>query len=142
MNTKVSKLIITAIVFLVTAALSYYAVHYFFFKKDDVYSILKEEAIKINKQTPIKLDEETTLDSAVARGEKSFDYYYTLIYKADSVNKDTVAKYVKPTIIARLKSNPEMDYFRDNDVTLYYHYLGYDGLPAATLKITPELYKN
>ncbi|MFI8378813.1 hypothetical protein [Leeuwenhoekiella sp. NPDC079379] len=142
MNFKVSKSISVILVILITAVLSYLAIQYLFLEKADVDHVLEEETIKINKQTPIKLDKETTLDSAVVSGEKSFNYYYTLIYKADAVNKDTVVKYVKPTIIARLKSNPEMDYFRNNDVIIYYHYLGYDGLPAVTLKITPDLYKN
>ena len=141
MNSKISKILVSGIAFIVAAAIGYFSVSYFFTDKKDTLEMLKEEAKRINNKTPVQIDEETRLDSVVATSESSFDYFYTLIYKSDSVNKDTIAKYVKPTIVAKLKTNPEMDYFREHKITLNYHYYGYDGLPAVTINITPELYK-
>ncbi|RXG24959.1 hypothetical protein [Leeuwenhoekiella aequorea] len=142
MTTTFKKILITAVVAIPTAVISFLVIQYLLRDKSDIFQSLQKEAAYINTQTPLQLDEETTLDSAVAMNKNSFAYYYTLIYRSDAVNKDTVTKYVKPALIARLKNNPEMDYFREKKITLYYHYFGYDSLPAVTLKITPDLYSN
>ena len=88
----------------------------------------------------MQLDEETRMDSAAVTGERNFDYYYTLIYKSDEVNKDTVNKYVKPLLIERVKTSSEMNYLKDRDVIFTYNYYGYDGKPAVSIEITPKLY--
>lgn len=142
MVSKFLKSNFLTLIFVGVAVILYFSIRYFFINSPSIYSALESEALKINSKTPIQIDEETRLDSAGVTGERSFDYYYTLIYKSDSVNKDTVTKYVKPLIVAKLKNNPEMNYFRENDITLNYHYFGYDSLPAVSIEIKPELYKN
>lgn len=137
---KTGSIAVAVISFLIFGGISYYLVSKLF--KPDVQENLIEIALELNKQAPIQVDEETRLDSAAVTGDRTFDYYYTLIYRSDMVNKDTIAKYIKPDIIAQLKSSQDMSYFKENHVTLNYNYYGYDGKQAVSLKITPDLYRN
>ncbi|MEH6659073.1 hypothetical protein [Leeuwenhoekiella marinoflava] len=137
---KTSSIVIAVISFLIFGGISFYLVSKLF--EPDVQETLIEVALELNKQAPIQVDEETRLDSATVTGDKIFDYYYTLIYRSDMVNKDTIAKYIKPGIIAQLKSSQDMSYFKEHEVTLNYNYYGYDGKHAVSLKITPDLYKD
>jgi len=137
---KTGSIAVAIISFLIFGGISYYLVSKVF--RPDVQENLIEVALELNKQAPIQVDEETRLDSAAVTGDRIFDYYYTLIYRSDMVNEDTITKNIKPGIIAQLKSSQEMSYFKENDVTLNYNYYGYDGKLAASLKITPDLYRN
>jgi len=137
---KTGSIAVGVISFLIFGGISYYLASKLF--KPDVQETLIEVALELNKQAPIQVDEETRLDSAAVTGDQIFDYYYTLIYRSDMVNKDTIAKYIKPNIIAQIKSSQEMSYFKENNVTLNYNYYGYDGKLAASLKVTPNLYKD
>ncbi|MAW96724.1 MULTISPECIES: hypothetical protein [unclassified Leeuwenhoekiella] len=126
---------------IIVGSLSYYLVQHFVFNKN-LQEELQEAADQLNAKTPMQLDEETTLDSAAVTGDRNFDYYYTLIYKSTEVNKDTVEKYVKPMLVERVKSSAEMNSLKKKQVIFTYNYYGYDGLPAVSIEISPELYTN
>lgn len=88
------------------------------------------------------VDQFTRLDNVTAMPGDCFQYNYTLIGKTvDEVNLDTAAKYVKPNIINNVKTNPDLKYFRDKNVTLIYNYRDKAGVFVVKYDITPNLYK-
>ena len=137
---KAGSVIVGVLTFLLVGAGTYYLVSKLL--EPDVQTRLAQVAKELNKQAPVQVDQETRLDSAAVTGNKAFDYYYTLIYRADMVDKDTISKYIIPEIVSKIKSSPDMSYFREHEITLNYTYYGYDGNHAITLNITPDLYKN
>lgn len=134
---KITGTIVGMIVF----ALTYYGVQQLF--KKDLESELKSATLELNKQTPIKIDQYSRLDSASTIGKTNFIYYYTLIdIEKAEVNLDTVNKYIRPNIIQNVKSSPELKIFRDNNITMDYKYYDKNGEFAIEISVTPQLYKN
>lgn len=124
----------------ITFALAYYGTQQLF--KKDLESDLKKAAAEVNKQTPMQVDQFTRLDSASTIGKSKFIYYYTLIgIEKSEVNLDTVAKYVRPTIIENVKNTPELKVFRDNNITMDYKYYDKNGNFVNEISVTPDLYK-
>lgn len=138
-NKKQSKkgtIIVAIIVFLITL----YASKSLF--KNNLESELKNAAMELNKQTPIKIDQFTRLDSVTTIGETNFMYYYTLTeIKKSEINLDTINKYIRPTIIENVKKNPDLKTYRDNHITLDYKYYDKNGIYTTEISVTPELYK-
>jgi len=88
------------------------------------------------------VDEYTQLDSAAALGETKLAYYYTLKdIEKSQIEKDSVEKYIKESIIEDLRTRPEVKVFRDNDITLGYNYYDKNGELFIDLEITPKDYK-
>ncbi len=131
---------VTTVTAVIVGILTYYGVSHFLFNNNLEENLL-EAAAQLNQKAPMQLDEETTLDSAAVTGDHNLDYYYTLIYKSTEVNRDTVAKYVKPMLVERVKNSSEMNSLKKQGVIFTYNYYGYDGEPAASIRITPELYQ-
>ena len=132
---------VTTISAVIVGLLTYFGVSHFLFE-DTIEEVLRKSASEINSKTPVQLDEETRMDSAAVTGARNLDYYYTLIYKSDEVKKDTVYKYITPTLIEQIKASSEMKYLKDCDVIFTYNYYGYDGKPAVSIEISPDMYKN
>lgn len=121
-------------------ALAFYGVQQLF--KPDMEKELKKVAVEINKQSPIQVDHLTRLDSASSKGKTNLIYYYTLLETERSeVNFDTVNKYIRSGIIENLKINPDVQVFRDNNVTLDYNYFDRNGEFVTEISVTPDLYK-
>ena len=119
--------------------ITFYAVKQLF--KKDIATELKNVAIEMNKQTPIAIDQYTRLDSASSKGKTNFIYHYTLLDMAKSeVNIDTANKYIRPNIIENVKHSPELQTYRDNNITLDYKYYDKNGAFTMEISVTPELY--
>ena len=132
--------ILGLVVGIIAFALSYYGVQQLF--KKDVGSQLENIALELNKQLPMRIDEYTRLDSTATHGKTSFIYYYALFdLERSEVNLDTVNKYIRPRIIEDVKNSPELQYFRDNKITLEYQYFDKVGVFVMEILVTPELYK-
>lgn len=121
-------------------ALSYYGVQQLF--KTDLEAELKNAALELNKQTPIKIDGYSKLDSASTKGKTNFIYHYTLFdMEKSEVNFDTVNKYMRPSIIENVKTIPELKFYRDNKITMDYKYYDKNGVFVTKISVTPELYE-
>ncbi|SFI75312.1 hypothetical protein [Olleya namhaensis] len=119
--------------------ISFYAVKQLF--KKDIATELKNVAIEMNKSTPIAIDQYTRLDSASSKGKTNFIYHYTLLDMTKSeVNMDTANKYIRPNIIESVKNSPELQTYRDNNITLDYKYYDKNGAFTMEISVTPELY--
>jgi len=113
-----------------------------FFRKPAFDKALMEIASELNKTCPIMVDAETRLDNSMALPNNIFQYNYTLVnIDKDSVNIEEARKYLEPTIINVVKTNPEMKVFRDNKTTMNYSYKDKSGIFLLTISITPEKYE-
>jgi len=103
---------------------------------------LKNIANEINKTCPIVVDQYTRLDNVSVLPNKVLQYNYTLInISKDEVNMDTVDKYIKPTILNSVKTDPSMKYQREHEITLSYHYRDKNGNFVMKYDVTPSMYK-
>lgn len=128
------------VVLMAAFTLSYYGVQNLF--KKDLEAELKNAALELNKETPIQVDQYTRLDSASTIGKTNLIYYYTLLETEKSeVNLDTVHKYLRPSIIENVKNSPQLEVYRNNNITLDYKYYDKNGDLVTEISVTPELYK-
>jgi hypothetical protein len=135
-NTQKIIGVVAGIVFF---AIAYYGVQQFF--KPGFDKTLMEVASELNKTCPIMVDQDTRLDNAVALPGKIFQYNYTLVnYEKSQINIDTVRKYVQPNIVNTVRTNPDMKHFRDNKVTMDYHYKDKNGVFVLKISVTPDQY--
>ncbi|MEM0931374.1 MAG: hypothetical protein AAGJ12_02835 [Bacteroidota bacterium] len=131
--------VIGTIVGIIAFALSFYGVQQLF--KTDLEAELENVALELNKQTPMKIDEYSRLDSASSKGKTNFIYHYTLLgMEKSEVNLDTVNKYIRPSIIENVKTIPELKFYRDNKITMDYKYYDKNGVFVTKISVTPELY--
>ena len=101
---------------------------------------LTETAKEMNKSCPMRVDEYTTLKSVVALPDKTIQYNYILDIPKAEVKLDTVKKYVFPGVLQNVKNSPEMKPFRDNKVTVNYHYTDKNGEFVTEYIVKPEMY--
>lgn len=122
--------------------IAYYFTQHFFFSVPSIDKVLVKTASDISKACPMMVDQFTRLDNATAQPNNSLQYNYTLIENTiNEVNLDTAEKYIKPHLITNIKTDPDLKYFRDNDVTLIYKYRDKNGVFVVKYEITPEIYK-
>lgn len=116
----------------------YFSNNFFYPSIDKKIALLADE---INKTCPISVDQFTTLKNVVPLPNKTLQYNYILvgITKAE-VKMDTVKKYIFPNILENIKTNPQMEEFRKNNINFNYHYVDKNGVFVTDYKVTPEMY--
>jgi hypothetical protein len=104
--------------------------------------VLLSMASELNKNLPMAIDSGTRLDNVVALPNKTVLYNYTLV-NLERVNIDTLEakKILEPQIVNSNKTNPDMKYFRDNDVIMKYSYKDKEGYYVCSIVVMPEQYK-
>lgn len=106
---------------------------------------LVEVANEVNKSCPITVDAETQLDNVIVLPNRTFQYNYTLV-NLDKNSIDTelleeFEEYLQSDILNTLKTNPDVEFFRENDVTISYNYKDRNNVHILKLVFTPEQYK-
>jgi hypothetical protein len=110
--------------------------------KNNFDKILVEAANEVNKTLPIMVDSETRLDSTMALPNKEYSYFYTLInYSVDEIDAVQFEKEMRPGIINQVKTNSDLEVFRNNNVTLNYVYRDKNLSEIVKIKVTPKDYK-
>lgn len=101
---------------------------------------LKKIAEEANETSPKLLDQWTRLDSCEAIPNKNIRYYHTV---SGVVISDTTLfkSNLKPQIVSVAKTNPDMKFFRENDVTMQYQYNDESGNYIFSIIISPQDYK-
>ena len=95
---------------------------------------------EINKRCPFMMDSETRLDKT-GTYRNSIYYYCTLInYSIGEVDVKYLIYKVKPALLNRIKTNPDMKFMRDNKVTFIYNYRDKSGIQIVSFKFTPQDY--
>ena len=110
--------------------------------KPNIENRLVQTADEINKTCPVEIDEGTILKSASVMPNKTLQYNFQLtnITKAE-VKLDTVKKYLFPSILQKVKENPDMQDIRDLKITLNYSYVDKNGIFVTKYVIKPEMYE-
>lgn len=110
--------------------------------KPSVDSQLTEIASEMNKSCPMRVDEFTTLKNVAALPNKTLQYNYVLVGSTKAeVQLDSVKKYFFPQLLQNVKTDPTMQLFRDNEVTLSYTYYDTTGEYVTEYVIKPEMYQ-
>ena len=131
---------ISVVIGVVFAILAFFAVQHFF-SAPKLNKELVNLANEINKSLPMMGDSETRLDNTMAYPNNTFQYTYTLVnYDKESIDIVELKKNLEPRIINELKSNPQMQWQRDNKVTLEYYYKDKNGIYLFTITVKPEQY--
>ncbi len=131
----------TVIGIVIGSVFGYYISQLIFNPSQSVDKKLTEMAEEMNKNCPMRLDEYTSLKNVVALPNKTVQYNYVLVgIKKAQVNLDTIKKYVFAGALQNAKTSPDMKNFRDNDVTMKYHYSDEDGVYVTQYVMTPEMY--
>ena len=95
---------------------------------------------EINQRCPFMMDSETRLDKT-GTYRNSIYYYCTLInYSIGEVDVKYLIYKVKPALLNRIKTNPDMKFMRDNKVTFIYNYRDKSGIHIVSFKFTPQDY--
>lgn len=131
--------IIGTVAFIITFAISFFAVQHFFFNEGTIEEQMKDAAVEINNISPKMMDEYSRLDSA-STADKTFKYHYTLMMTKEEVNVDIMKKFLRPEIIENARNSPELKIFRDNKITMSYNYYDKNGEFVTKIDVTPELY--
>lgn len=88
------------------------------------------------------IDAETQLDNTLALPNNTFQYNYTLINIDYSTLDSTEFKSIMtPNIVEQVKTNPQMEFFRKNKVTLNYYYRDKHRHYMSLITITPDMYE-
>lgn len=97
---------------------------------------LEAEAF-INAQAPIKIDDQTRLNKAIAGPGDLMTYYYSLtqVTVAD-VEPATVLKDIKPKVLKSLCSNPDMQPVLQAGARLVYVYSDMAGKEVGRINVT------
>jgi hypothetical protein len=104
--------------------------------------MLVETANQINQNTPMIVDSETRLDSTLALPGKRFAYYFTLYnYTIDEIDAEDFEKSMRPNMLNNLKTSPDMNVFRNNNVDLQYIYRDKNGMEIVNIEINHKDYK-
>ena len=99
-------------------------------------------ANEMNKSCPMMVDAETRLDKITLPSKTVFQYNYTLInYEKTEIDTVKIKSNLEQNIIRLTKTNPQMQYQRENNVTMNYIYNDKNGDYLMSIIITPELYK-
>lgn len=103
---------------------------------------LAEFAVNMNKQMPMMGEEPFRMDSVGTAPGKIIIYYYTIM-NSDSLGIDYVEgqKLMEQHLIEKVKTNPKMKAFRDNDVITRYYYLDEHGVRKISVEIPNGKYK-
>jgi len=131
---------ISVVIGVVFAILAFFAVQQFF-KSPTLNKDLIELANEMNKTLPRMGDSETRMDNTAAHPNNTFRYTYTLVnIDKESIDIIGFKKLLEPHIINELKANPQMQWQRDNKVTLDYYYKDKNGIHLFTITVKPEQY--
>ena len=107
--------------------------------------MLTEASDEINKTCPLTIDAETRLDTTTVLPGKIFVYNYTLVNYAKADLTDEAIAEVKdemqPQLLDLVSTHPDMQAFRDFEITLQYNYFSNDAQELFSLTFTPQDYQ-
>ncbi len=110
--------------------------------KNTINRELTEMAADLNTFTPIMLDQYTRFDNATVDEDNVFRYNYTVL---NSSNPDSLIEVVsislKENIKNELSTNPQLFFFKKNNVIIEYVYKDENNQVIRLLQINPEDYQ-
>ncbi len=120
-SNKISPLQI--VVFIVSFAVAYFAVDYFFSRNEATPNeMLVTVSKEMNKTMPKMMDAETRLDSTSVENS-TLNYHYTLVNvvkDSTEIDLDEVKNTMKSRAQINIDTNEAMKDYRENDISLQY----------------------
>lgn len=117
----------------------YYASYQFFTPTYD--ETLVKMADDMNQTCPMMVDADTRLDNVGILPGNIIQYNYTLINMEQArVNTLELRNSMEPRITNAVRTDPEMQFQRDNKTTLNYHYRDKNGSYLFLVSVTPDKY--
>jgi hypothetical protein len=99
------------------------------------------EVATINKTCPKFIDKETRIDSVKISPDSELSYFFSLINVSKSkIDIEKFEDLLRPSIIKSMKTNSEMQGFRDNRINLGFYYNDQNGELISKIGISPEDY--
>ena len=102
---------------------------------------LMEAADSINRSLPMMADSETRVDSVIVMPGKTMKYHFTLVnYAKSEIDIVALQEALAPVSLNIIKTDPSLQGFRDNEVTIVYSYRDNTGVFLFELEFGPEDY--
>ncbi len=115
--------------------------NHYLFASPSFYEVMVEAAEEVNKDCPVMLDQETRLDSASVPSENTFMYNYTLVnWVKDSIDVNAFNDTMQPIILESVKTNREMQIYREHKTTMAYSYYDMNGSFLTEIAVTADQY--
>ena len=135
------KKLLVALVFVVSFAVAFIVVQQLVQRVFTFDEVLMKTASELNEACPLMVDAETRLDNAAAMPNNTFQYNYSLMTLVkDSMDISSFEAYLIPQITNNIKTNPDMELFRVNQVTMNYKYVDKNGVFVTKISVGPEQY--
>lgn len=100
---------------------------------------LRKMTEKLNAKMPMTVDKDTRLDNLQAGPGARFTYNYTIVSaQARDIDRKDIMNYLQTSLKSGICSNPDMQVFFKNKVTVGYAYRAADGIYIAKLDISPK----
>jgi hypothetical protein len=109
----------------------------------DVEAPLMKGVREINKICPQMVDKGTRIDNAQLVSENTIQINYTMLnWTKDALDIEMSKKLNQPNAISTVKKSSMIKFYRDNKVTVVYHYSDKNGVFLFETVVTPEMYSN
>lgn len=103
---------------------------------------LNETAVNLNLSAPVMLDDYTRFDGASVSPDNIFIYRYTVL---NTSNPDSLINVVEASLRENIRKefseNPQLAFFKENNVVLEYVYNDENKHTIRLLRINPEDYQ-
>jgi len=110
--------------------------------KPSIDKVMLDVAVQMNESCPMMVDDETRLDNVVAMPGNIFQYNYTLIHvEKATADIDELTSYLQTSITNDVKTNPDLQIYRDNQTTMTYNYRDKNGKSLAVISVSPDDYE-
>ena len=111
-------------------------------QKLNIDKVLVKISSEMNENLPAMIDAITRLDNVMALPNKAIQYNYTLISAdIEDLDIDALKKFLEQQIININTTNPDLKYFRDNNIIMKYYYKDEYGKYLFTIVFDPEQHK-
>nr|WP_320000405.1 zinc ribbon domain-containing protein [uncultured Draconibacterium sp.] len=135
------KKLLVALVSVVAFVIAFFVVQQLVQRVFSFDKVLMKTASELNEACPLMVDAETRLDNAAAMANNTFQYNYSLMTLVkDSIDISSFEAYLLPQITNNIKTNPDMELFRVNQVTMNYKYVDKNGVFVTKISVGPEQY--
>ena len=124
-------------IFIITFVVAFFGTKWAMSQFKSSHTELKNAAVELSKMCPKMIDAATRIDSAVAL-DNTLQYHYTLVAIDKSVTTiplKEASQFCQKNAQTNLDSNPSMKFYRDNKVSLEYHYRDKNGKPLFQFAI-------
>ncbi|WP_319227900.1 zinc ribbon domain-containing protein [Draconibacterium orientale] len=140
-KSSTKKKLIVALVSVVAFVVAFLVVQQLVQRVFSFDKVLMKTASELNEACPFMVDAETRLDNAAAMPDNTFQYNYSLMTLVkDSIDISSFEAYLIPQITNNIKTNPDMELFRVNQVTMNYKYVDKNGVFITKISVGPEKY--